>query len=96
VDFTLKPSKRQPIEAARVAQPAKSMRRNFEYNDWFFASEESGIETFNATRTNEKAKMGIYSINRFCRFADVNPRVRQAHIRLTWNKKADRLRGFVL
>lgn len=45
--------------AARVTQPAKSIRRIFEYKGWFFTSWESGIVTFQATTINEKAKTGI-------------------------------------
>jgi hypothetical protein len=59
VDLKVEPRRRLPMVAARVIQPAKSIRRIFEYKDSFFTSWESGIETFQATRINEKAKTGI-------------------------------------
>lgn len=58
-DLMLKPSRRQPIVTARVAEPAKSILRILEFNDRFFISCEIGIETFSVTIMNEKANMGI-------------------------------------
>jgi hypothetical protein len=59
VHLKVEPRRRLPMAAARVADPAKSIRRIFEYKGWFFTSWESGIVTFQATMINEKAKTGI-------------------------------------
>lgn len=59
MDLKVEPRRRLPMVAVRVADPAKSIRRIFEYRDCLFTSWESGIVTFQATTINEKTKTGV-------------------------------------